>query len=277
MIGIGGADMNIDELRRRKKELGYTNDDLAEISGVPLGTVQRIMSGETKNPRRDTWEALERALSVRYFDDRKPAPAGMVKEDAIDYSTKKEKKQGEYTVDDYYALPDDMKAELIDGVIYDLSAPKTYHQFISGEIRAQLGQCIRSHGKKCMVFESVAVQLDCDEKTLLIPDVVLVCDMDKVNERCIYGAPDFVCEILSPSTRKRDMSLKLQKYLEAGVSVYWMVDIKRKVIITYDLEDEEFAPVIYGFSDQPALKLHEGECRFDFGYAVEVLETVYGI
>ena len=272
----GGTDMNLDELRRRKKELGYTNDDLAEMSGVPLGTVQRIMSGETKNPRRDTWDALERALSVRYFSEG--GSADRIKEEAVDYySAAPEKQQGEYTVDDYYALPDDKKAELIDGVIYDLSASKTYHQFIAGEIKVQLDQCIRKSGKKCMVFESVAVQLDCDDRTMLIPDVALVCDIDKVQERCIYGAPDFVCEVISPSTRKRDMSLKLQKYIDAGVSAYWIVDIKRKTIITYDLTDEDFTPVIFGFEEQPSLKLPDGECRFDFGYAIEVLKTVYGI
>ena len=270
--------MDLDELRRRKKELGYTNEDLAEISGVPLGTVQRIMSGETKNPRRDTWEALERALCP---EQAKWRYAGRVKDQAFDYSgagsAGGEKKQGGYTIDDYYALPDDAKAELIDGMIYDLSAPMTYHQFILGEIKEQIGQCVRKSGKKCMVFESVAVQLDRDDKTMMIPDVCLVCDTEKINERCIYGAPDFVCEVLSSSTRKRDMSIKLNKYLEAGVSVYWIVDVKKKIIIAYDFRDEEFAPVIQGFGEQHVIGLPEGECRIELGYAIGVLETVYGI
>lgn len=270
--------MNLDELRRRKKELGYTNDDLAEISGVPLGTVQRIMSGETKNPRRDTWEALERALSVRYFGDGKPAPSGMVKEEAFEYSVKNEKKQGEYTVDDYYALPDDMKAELIDGVIYDMSpSPTTFHQYMISEIVARISSCIAAKEEDCMVMVDIDVQLDKDEKTMIRPDIAVVCDTQKVREQCVYGAPEIVIEVLSPSTRKRDMTLKLKKYLEAGVKVYWMVDVKKKQIVTYQFDEEDFIPRIYSFDEIIPLKADKGECEIDLKKTSEVLNKVYGI
>ena len=72
------------------------------------------------------------------------------------------------------------------------------------------------------------VQLDCDEKTMVEPDVLIVCDRDKIVNRCVYGAPDFIIEILSNSTKKKDSVIKLNKYLNAGVREYWMIDPTKK-------------------------------------------------
>ena len=68
------------------------------------------------------------------------------------------------------------------------------------------------------------------------PDVVIVCDRDKIEDRCIYGAPDFVIEVLSKSTRKKDTVIKLNKYMNAGVREYWMIDSAQKKVIVYDFE-----------------------------------------
>ena len=260
--------MDLIELKKRKEELGYTNEELAEISGVPLGTVQRIMSGETKNPRRDTWNALEKALS--------PEDAGVVKEKGFEYGTRTGKKQGEYTVDDYYALPDDVNAELIDGVIYYMTpSPTTAHQYVMIEITKQISNCIEKSGKKCIVLPEIDVQLDKDDKTIVRPDVAVVCDTERINQRCIYGAPDIVIEVLSPSTRRKDMTVKMKKYLEAGVSVYWMVDVKRKVVISYDFQEEDFAPKISGFKEKMKISLPEGECEIDLRNVEKQLEEVF--
>ncbi len=85
--------------------------------------------------------------------------------------------QGEYTLEDYYALPDDQRVELIDGVLYDMSAPYTTHQIASFEICMQLAAYINSQKGLCRaLFAPVDVQLDCDDKTMLQPDVLVVCD-----------------------------------------------------------------------------------------------------
>ena len=93
--------MTLEEMKQRKKELGYTNEQISELSGVPLGTVQKVFSGVTETPRYDTMRALENVLEKReraFFD------ATMVKESVPYYAGKK---QGEYTLEDYYALPED--------------------------------------------------------------------------------------------------------------------------------------------------------------------------
>ena len=138
--------MTIEEMKRRKTALGLTNEMIAQAAGVPLSTIQKIMSGVTKAPRKLTLEAIESVLfaeeqrrsnrkeqlpaaeTVRhagfaYGDLPNNSAAGMVKEPVTGYSLANtaEKKDGEYTLDDYYALPDERRVELIDGVFYDMT------------------------------------------------------------------------------------------------------------------------------------------------------------
>ena len=286
--------MKLEELKRKKKEKGLTNEDLAEVSGVPLGTVQRIMSGATMNPRHDTWAALERALSGEGLKkDRSSknqsatdSPDSQDKSDLPErigeslpaYTALHGKKQGGYTLEDYYALPEEVDAELIDGVFYDMSAaPTTYHQVVAAEIYVQIQMCIRKNKKNCILLYEADVQLDNDGHTMVRPDILLVCDLGKITEKCICGAPDFVAEVFSPHTRKKDMTVKLQKYCNAGVNVYWMVDVKKRQIITYDFTEEDFTPVIYPLEGKVRLTLQEGECELDFDHVSEMLRSVYGI
>mgnify|MGYP000172932761 CR=1 FL=1 len=88
---------------------------------------------------------------------------------------------------------------------------------------------IKGKGGKCKVFVSpIDVQLDKDDKTMVQPDIFILCDQSKNIGRCIYGAPDMVIEITSPSTRKKDFGKKLEKYVNAGVREYWIVDVKNR-------------------------------------------------
>ena len=107
------------------------------------------------------------------------------------------------------------------------------------------------------------VQLDCDNKTIVEPDVMIVCDRDKLYKNRIYGAPDFILEVLSKSTRRRDMVIKLQKYANAGVKEYWMVDIEGRRVFVY-IFDEENYPVIYGFDSKVPVYIWGGQCEIDF-------------
>ncbi len=188
---------------------------------------------------------------------------------------KKSKEQGDYTIEDYYALPDDRRVELIDGVIYDMATPTYIHQGIAGEIALQLKLYIRKKGGNCKVFSSPSdVQLDRDNKTMVEPDVMIVCNRDWIRTRVYYGAPDFVVEILSPSTRKRDMGLKFQKYKRAGVREYWMVDPDRKTVVVYDFEHDSL-PVIYGFEDRIPVNIFNGACEVDFAEIYEEIRFLY--
>ena len=129
--------MDIRDIKNRKKQLGLTNKQLADYSGVSLGTVNKILSGATKSPQIDTLDALDRALQrkeFRYHTESEPVLC--IREESIAYDTMK--KDGEYTLEDYYALPDDQRYELIDGVLYDMAAPAVTHQEIAFEIAVAL-------------------------------------------------------------------------------------------------------------------------------------------
>lgn len=185
------------------------------------------------------------------------------------------KQQGMYTIEDYYALPDERRAELINGVIYDMSAPTFSHQFIALSIGSQLLSFVSSKGGKCYPAASpVDVQLDCDDKTMLQPDVILVCDPDKIKKWGIYGAPDFVAEVLSPSTRKKDMIIKLYKYHNAGVREYWLIDPDKKELLVYDFAIEE-TPIRYTFEDTVPVAVLDNECMVDFKELYEEIRFLY--
>lgn len=185
------------------------------------------------------------------------------------------KKQGEYTLEDYYALPDERRVELIDGVIYDMSAPTTIHQIIGLKIWHQLESYIQSKKGACIPFAApVDVQLDCDDRTMVQPDVLVVCDRNKIIKRCVYGAPDFVVEVLSPSTKRKDGIIKLSKYISAGVREYWIVDPDKKQVVVYDFQKEDY-PVIYGFGGEIPVGIFDGECRVDFAEIYEYIRFLY--
>ena len=182
-------------------------------------------------------------------------------EEAIAYGMKK---QGEYTLEDYYAIPDDRRVELIDGVIYDMSSPTSVHQDLSGSIYLELRMYVKKNKGKSKVYASpLDVQLDCDDKTMVQPDVMVICDRDKIIKRCVYGAPNFVVEIFSPSTAKKDSLLKLKKYKDAGVQEYWMVDPDKKKVVVYDWSKSEI-PTVYGFDAKVPVGIFNGECVIDF-------------
>ena len=245
--------MTIQEMKEKKREKGYSYALMAELSGVPLGTIQKIFSGETVSPRYDTLKALE-----ELFQD-KP----VVSEAAAVYRTNSEHSQGNYTIDDYRALPEEQRVELIDGVFYDMSAPSFVHQRIGGEIYRQIANFIFENRGSCIPLMSpVDVRLDCDDKTMVQPDVVLLCDQGKIMKWGIMGAPDFVLEVLSASTKRKDCIKKLDKYMEAGVKEYWMIDPYQRKLIVYEFEKESY-PAVYGLGGQVPLGLFEGKLLID--------------
>ena len=185
------------------------------------------------------------------------------------------KSQGDYTLDDYYLIPDDMRVELIDGVIYDMTAPTSAHQLIAGFIYSKLlGHVLEKKGECLPMISPLDVQLGCDNRTMVQPDVIIVCDRDKIINRCVYGAPDFVIEVLSKSTKKKDSVIKLQKYMNAGVREYWMIDPERKTVVVYDFENEEY-PIIYGFDAAIPVRIWNGECGISFPELYEHIRFLY--
>jgi len=269
--------MTIEEMKQRKRELGLTNADLAERTGVPIGTLNKIFSGQTKSPRRETILALESALTCRrgsskqnlYSSVMQAEGAYIVSEPEIKYmvgTNPTKKVPGEYTYEDYLALPDDVRVELIDGYFYEMAAPSFVHQLIASELFYQLKDFVNKNKGSCKpVISPLDVQLDEDDKTIVQPDVLVICDPKaKLKNGRIWGAPDLVIEILSPSTRRRDLTLKLSKYSEAGLRELWYVDTKGLRVMTYDLESEDLFPVLYTFNDSIPVHIWNNECLVDF-------------
>ena len=154
-----------------------------------------------------------------------------------------------YTADDYWALPEGVRAELIDGELWDLASPSRAHQEIVMEVSARLKNYIDSRGGSCKVYPApFAVNLFADDTTFVEPDISVVCDRDKLSERGCEGAPDFVVEVVSPSNPEMDYISKLNMYREAGVRGYWICDPLRARVIAYRFETEAVMDV-YAFSE----------------------------
>lgn len=267
--------MNLSQMQYYKQQHGYSYDQLSQLTGIPKGTIQKIFTGVTKSPRYETLQALERVLkpvnqvepvelAKEAYSDSINQP-DMIAEAAVPYG---QKRQGEYTLEDYYALPEDKRYELIDGVLYEMTAPTTVHQIIALQMCHQIESFIDEHGGDCMSYIApVDVQLDCDDKTMVEPDVIILCDRSKDINRCIYGAPDFVAEVLSKSTRRKDIGVKTYKYANAGVREYWIIDPKDRKVIVYQFaqeEDGEDTVSIYGFQDKIPVGIYHGELEIDF-------------
>ena len=242
--------MTIQEMKQRKQELGYSNETLAKLSGLPLGTVQKVMAGVSKAPRQKTLEALSAALNGKEkYKTRVPAgQPSAVRETALAYSSSEERK---YTIEDIYALPEGIRAELIDGRLYYLATPTRTHQKIAGGMHLSVANYIRSQGGSCEVYiPPFAVYPFDDEETYLEPDLTVVCDLSKLDEKGCHGAPDWVVEVLSPGTASKDMSIKLFKYHAAGVRECWMMDPGKKIVIAYDFTGQQESMTIYSFEDE---------------------------
>ena len=252
-------------MRQIKKEKGLTYPLIAEAAGVPLRTVQKIFNGETDRPRYTTVMAIEKAFfDLGAAEGKKPnfgylvsdenRQPGLVREKSAYHA----KRQGEYTVDDFNALPEGVRVELIDGVFYDMGEPTGVHQLIAGEVYRQIANWLIEKEGPCQVYIAPrGVRLDRDEKTMVEPDVLIICDPHRDRRREIYGAPDFVLEVISPSTGKKDYTLKLHKYQEAGVKELWIVDPAKAYVIVYHFDSDDCTQ-IYGIGEGTDVEIPVG-------------------
>ena len=340
----------IKAMLEKKKEYGFSYGEIADRSGLPLGTVQKVLGGFTKSPRRKTLTALAGVLlpeqnlfieqvhnSSTVFDSAKgtvsnPEKSSQANPQTYHYTAPMEepmflrdgvpayvtglpegKKQGEYTIEDRNALPEDRPSELIDGVIYNMASPALRHQSISGAIYHQIWNYVDSHGGNCIPFIAPTdVRLDRDERTMVVPDVFVICPPDDEkpdnerpddekpndekpgderpdgekpyderpddermdNDKYINGAPDLIIEVLSPSTRRKDMFTKLYKYEAAGVREYWLVDPQKEKVIVY-IFGEEFDVSLYGFDSEIPVGIYQGDCRIDFKRILRDLKRLH--
>ncbi len=176
-----------------------------------------------------------------------------------------------FTYRDYRQWPDDERWELIDGVAYAMSSPTLNHQGISRD----LGFLFHNHlkGKDCAMFAAPLDvflppihQMDEDDvDTVVQPDLLVVCNPEKLRPNGIWGAPDLVVEILSPSTSRKDQHEKYALYERSGVKEYWVVDPTGKWIQQYILGPDGKFEVEVTFEQKGLL-----ECRVLPGLVIDV-------
>ena len=172
-------------------------------------------------------------------------------------------KEESYTIEDIYALPDGERAELIDGHIYYMAPPSYKHQKLVMELSAIIRNYIKQHKGTCEVLPApFAVYLDEISNTYVEPDISVICDSNKLDDRGCKGAPDWIIEIVSPASRKMDYLLKLFKYRSAGVREYWIVDTAKDRITVYNFE-HDYSIEEYSFNDTVKAGIYE-DLSIDF-------------
>lgn len=162
-----------------------------------------------------------------------------------------------YTIDDIYALSNGERAELIDGRIYYMAPPSLTHQTILMTLCKKISNYIDTNSGDCHVIPApFAVFLNKDDdKTYLEPDISIICDTSKLDEQGCHGAPDWVIEIVSPSSKPRDYIKKMIKYNMSGVREYWIVDHEKNRITVYNFEQNTIEE--YSFKDRVHVGIFE--------------------
>ncbi len=173
------------------------------------------------------------------------------------------KKEETYTIKDVYALPDGERAELIDGKIYYMAPPSWKHQRLSGYLHNEIYNFIKEKNGQCEVLAApFAVFLNEDDINYVEPDISVICDLSKLDDKGCHGAPDWVIEIVSLSSKPRDYMTKLFKYKTAGVREYWIVDPDKQMITVYGFEKDMVEQ--YSFGEAVPVGIYE-----DFSITVQ--------
>ena len=154
----------------------------------------------------------------------------------------------DYTIEDIYALPEGTRAELIDGQIYYMAPPTRKHQDIVGALYRKIAD-YKTYVSPFAVF------LNENDKNYVEPDISVICDPNKLNDKGCTGAPDWIVEIVSPGSRRMDYFTKLFKYRTAGVREYWIVDPLKNFVIVYNFDTSDSEQ--YTFADTIKVGIYE--------------------
>jgi len=165
-----------------------------------------------------------------------------------------------YTVAEWEKLPERPRYELIDGELTMQAQPSINHIDISLRIVVKLFTYLQ--GKRCRVLQEAAVYLRETDQSIFVPDLIVVCDPSKIKTNYVVGAPDLIVEILTKSTAKLDKTLKMERYQQAGVREYWIVDPVHQTVDVYRWEQGADRPQTYGSEDKFQVSVLD-DCEID--------------
>lgn len=263
--------MNIEGLKRRKKALKLTNKDIAELTGIPVSTVNKIFSGATKSPRYDTLLAIEDAIGKKEIQSDKitryeygvSTDNPMMVRETSNYALNTRK----YTEKDLDELPPGNFAELMDGILYFKGMPSLTHERMIARIRTVIDRYIETHHGECETFSShFAMRLrdeeNAEETNVLLPDIMVVCNPDLLTEELCDGPADWVIEVASPYNSKNDYQKKAYHYRVGGVREYWIVDSQKRIVTVFNYESERMERMegitIYSFEEEIPVMIYPG-------------------
>ena len=176
------------------------------------------------------------------------------------------------TLREYEELPEDIRAEVFDGEIYNMAGPSQDHQTILTELLVIIRSYIKKGKGNCSVFPApFDVKLSDAPLTIVQPDIMIVCDKDKLDGKRCNGAPDFIIEIVSASNQADDYIRKLYYYKKYGVREYWIVDPKRKSV-TVNYFEENILSVPYTFDATIKVNIYD-DLYIDFREIMAVFNS----
>lgn len=279
--------LTLEEMKkiRKKKKLSY--EEIARVSGVSISSVQKLFGSEDSNPRPSTLEKLNKVFNN--LDTYSSGDYGMVSDVKRGYNIYGNGKmvsgsrdpmiaQTGYTYEDYLSLelPERKRVEIIDGVIYDMASPSETHQLILGFLFNHITNELRKRKRRCLaIIAPFDVRLDFDDgpTTVVQPDLLVKCsdDMKKDGEsKDSHWVPRFVLEVLSPSTRSKDMFIKTKKYKESGIIEYWMIDDQTKQVIKYNFDKDTIE--LFGYEEKIPIDIFDGDITIDTRELKEYIE-----
>lgn len=164
------------------------------------------------------------------------------------------------TAEEYFKITENIeeRTELIDGQIIAMAQPGIRHQLIAGRLFSRADQFILANHGTCLAMQSVDVKFD--DGSVVAPDVLVMCDPNKVDEKRCYGAPDWVVEVTS-TNRENDFDRKLGLYREHGVREYWIIDTDKQKVWVYDFDRHPNVVEFYDWTDEIPVRIYGGKLK----------------
>ena len=174
------------------------------------------------------------------------------------------------TLEQYEAFPEEKRVEVFEGIVYDMASPSQIHQSISMQLSTVINNYILRKKGPCSIF-SAPFDVKLSDKPLIIvqPDIMVICNKDKLDEKRCNGAPDFIIEIVSPGNPTDDYIRKLYYYKNYGVREYWIVDPRRKTI-TVNYFEGNIVSVQYPFDSIIKVNIYD-DLLINFSDIAELL------